>query len=229
MFNTSRSLRLALVAALGMSHVTYADSTPLTNDDIMRMVRARLSTSVVLGTLDGANVAFDLSPDGLIALKAAGVEDRMIEAMQARTRARDTGISTDAITRSGPENSELLAAAKDPQAIRRQFKTVVIDASKAVFFSTPQMKAALGADKQWKALGLVIVDDPVVADAVLEVSHTFAWDFPFSLRHQNTSVVLASGTGYGPFSGPLGAASVATDLAKQLKGYRAEASSKDSQ
>jgi hypothetical protein len=73
----------------------------------------------------------------------------------------------------------------------------------------------------------VIVDDPVVADAALEVSHTFAWDFPFSLRHQNTSVVLAWGTGYGPFSGSLGAASVAAELATQLKGCRAEASSKD--
>jgi len=52
------------------------------------------------------------------------------------------------------------------------------------------------------------------------VTQTFAWDFPFSLKHQNTRLVLLSGTGIGRFSGPLGAVSVAAELAKRLKPHR---------
>ena len=223
MFSTIRPFVLALAAAAGLSQLMYAQSEPLTNDDVVRMVRAQLSTSVILAALESANVSFNLSPEGLIALKAAGVDDRTIETMQAKTRARNTGSTTDAVSRNAPEKSNLLATSKDPEVIRRTFKTMVVNASKAVYFGTPQMNAALGADRGWPALNLVIVDDGVVADAVLEVGHTFAWDFPYSLKHQNTSMVLVSGTGYGPFSGPLGAISVAAELVKQLKRYRAAA------
>jgi hypothetical protein len=64
------------------------------------------------------------------------------------------------------------------------------------------------------------VDDPRVADVVLSVSYTFAWDFPFQLRHQNTTAVLIAGKGEGPFSGPLGAADVARQFVNKVKTYR---------
>lgn len=67
---------------------------------------------------------------------------------------------------------------------------------------------------------IAVVDDRSLADTVLEVGYTFAWDYPFSLKHQNTSVVLVSGKGSGPFSGPRGATSVAGELVKLLKPYR---------
>jgi hypothetical protein len=59
-----------------------------------------------------------------------------------------------------------------------------------------------------------------VKGAADTVNYTFAWDYPFSLQHQNTSLVLLSGKGSGPFSGPTGAASVASELVKALKPYR---------
>jgi hypothetical protein len=64
------------------------------------------------------------------------------------------------------------------------------------------------------------VDDPAVADVVLDVAYRFAWDYPFTVRHQNTSVVLVSGKGSGPFSGPRGATSVASELVKALRPFR---------
>ena len=61
----------------------------------------------------------------------------------------------------------------------------------------------------------------VVEDVfVLTVSYTFAWDYPFTLKHQNTSLMLLSGKGSGAFSGPKGASSVASELVKALKPYR---------
>ena len=45
-----------------------------------------------------------------------------------------------------------------------------------------------------------------------------------TVKHQNTSVVLLTGKGTGPFSGPAGA-SVAAELVKGLKPYRMLAAS----
>ena len=55
---------------------------------------------------------------------------------------------------------------------------------------------------------------------MLFVAYTFAWDYPFSLKHQSTTIVLVAGKGSGPLSGPAGATSVAKELCKALKQYR---------
>jgi len=224
MLRSTDILRPGVIALLlALTPILSAQSqgtTALTNGDIVKMVRAGLSTSIVLSTIESNNLAFDLSPSALIALKEAGVDDAIIEAMQKLSRARASGETTNAVSRTAPEKSDLLAGSKDPQFILRNFRTVLVDASRANYFGTPQLKAALGQNKDWAALGVAIVDDPAVADAVLEVGYTFAWDFPFSLKHQNTSLVLLSGKGSGPFSGPRGATSVAGELVKLLRPYR---------
>jgi hypothetical protein len=103
-----------------------------------------------------------------------------------------------------PKQSDLLKNSKDPDFILRNFKTMWVDAHQAQYFGSDQMKAALGANEEFRKLNIRIVDDPRVADVLLKVSYTFAWDYPFQLKHQNTTMVLVSGKGEGPFSGPVG-------------------------
>lgn len=216
-------IRLAAIAtalAVWCAAVAAQPEETLTNEHVIRMTAAQLGVPIIRSTIEASNVRFDLSPAGLIALKSAGVSDDVILAMQARTRALAKGATTTMATRQGPEKSELLAASKDPEFILRNFRTMLVDASRAAYFGTPQMKAALGDNKTFESLKISLVDDPAVADVVLTVNYTFAWDYPFALRHQNTSVVLLSGKGVGPFSGPAGAISVAAELAKALKPYR---------
>lgn len=223
MLRSTIRVRLVFVVVFALSSLAFAqDPTgqPLTNEDIIKMVKAQLSTNIIIATIDSANFNFDVSPTGLIGLKEAGVEDRIIEAMQAKVRTRNAGSTTDVSTRVAPEKSELLAESKDRESILRSFKTMLVDASRANYFKTDQMKAALGRNNEFAALKITIVDDPAVADVVLDVSYTFAWDYPFTVRHQNTSVILVSGKGTGPFSGPRGATSVASELVKALKPYR---------
>ncbi len=119
-----------------------------------------------------------------------------------------------------PEKSDILSASKDRDFILRHFRTMFVDARKAQYFRSDQMKAALARNKDFAALDIRIVDDPKVADTVLEVGYTFAWEYPFELRHQNTSIVLLAGKGSGPFSGPAGAASVASQFVKIAKPWR---------
>lgn len=112
-------------------------------------------------------------------------------------------------TPDAPDQSELLKNSKDPDFILRNFKTMYVETRDIDFFGPAEMKAALHDNPDFAKLNIRIVDDPRVADAVLSVTYTFAWDYPFELRHQNTTTVLLAGMGEGPFSGPLGAADVA--------------------
>ena len=60
-------------------------SSRLTNADVIQLVTAGLSDTVVTASIRQAvSVGFDLSPTGLIALKRAGVPDVVVAAMQAR-------------------------------------------------------------------------------------------------------------------------------------------------
>ena len=55
----------------------------MTNAAVIRMVRAKLSDDVVINAIASATKkSFDITPDGLVALKGAGVSDRVIRAMQ---------------------------------------------------------------------------------------------------------------------------------------------------
>ncbi|UCF37771.1 MAG: serine protease [Acidobacteriota bacterium] len=117
------------------------------------------------------------------------------------------------------ERSEVLKS-KDKSFILANFRTLWVDTKDAQFFGAQQMQAALGRDKNFLTLGVTIVDTPSIADVVLEIGYTFAWDYPFSLKHVNSGIVLVSGKGSGPFSGAAGAASVARELTKLLKPYR---------
>lgn len=95
----------------------------LTNDDIIKMVRAQLSTDVILTTIGSAqSVKFDVSPTGLIALKDAKVDDGIIKAMQDKVLAQQAG------EKPPDEKSAGLAGVKEPDAILRTFKTMVVNA-----------------------------------------------------------------------------------------------------
>src|SRR5262249_10331680 len=115
-------------------------------------------------------------------------------------------------TPEAPDQSELLKNSKDADYILHNFKTMFVEAKDATYFGSDQMKSALHRNPDFANLNIHIVDDRSVADAVLVVGYTFAWDYPFELRHQNTTMVLLAGKGVGPLSGPAGAASVAREF-----------------
>jgi len=128
------------------------------------------------------------------------------------------------VTPAAPEKSDLLKTSKDPDFILRNFKTMYVEAQDAQYFDSTQMKMALFRNDEFARLNIQLVDNPKVADLVLEVSYTFAWDYPFQLKHQNTSKVLLAGKGEGPFSGPAGAASVAQEFVNLARQYREQKS-----
>jgi hypothetical protein len=82
-----RTLAVAiLTGALAVPIAAQQARTTVTNADVLEMVRAGVSASIVVQSIRSASsVIFDTNPRALIDLKAAGVPDDVVSAMLART------------------------------------------------------------------------------------------------------------------------------------------------
>ena len=77
---TAASERAAGVAA----GQTSDNHTPLTNDEVIKLVRAGFKDKTVVSIIAARPAAYDLSPDRMIELKRHGVSEKIIVAMLAR-------------------------------------------------------------------------------------------------------------------------------------------------
>lgn len=59
----------------------------MTNDDVIKMVKGGLSEATLLQVVGNAEPGFDISADGLVRLKQAGVSDKVIQQVIARQSA----------------------------------------------------------------------------------------------------------------------------------------------
>ncbi|MCX7962820.1 MAG: glycine zipper 2TM domain-containing protein [Burkholderiales bacterium] len=76
----TKRLVLACLVALPFA----AAAAPMTNDDVIRMVKGGLSDATVIQAIDAAEPKFDTSPEGLVRLKQSGVSEVVIQRILAR-------------------------------------------------------------------------------------------------------------------------------------------------
>jgi outer membrane lipoprotein SlyB len=62
-------------------------AAPMTNEDVIKMVKGGLGEATVLQAIDAAEPGFDTSPDGLVKLKQGGVSDKVIQHLMTRKAA----------------------------------------------------------------------------------------------------------------------------------------------
>jgi curli biogenesis system outer membrane secretion channel CsgG len=93
--------RLFVALLLCSTLLASAKQKPLTNDDVIKMTKAGLDEDVIVGTMQSNLNAFDLSPDGLIALKKSGVSSKVLHAMQSLAKA-DTASAPALVPASAP-------------------------------------------------------------------------------------------------------------------------------
>ena len=76
-------LSLALAQSVATKSVQLSESTDpaLTNDDILNLVKARVTHDVIIGKIRVSQPAFAVSPDDLDALRSAGVTQDVLDAM----------------------------------------------------------------------------------------------------------------------------------------------------
>jgi hypothetical protein len=81
-----RTLLLGAVLLLAAGAAFSQSSKPLTNDDVVQMVKGGFDESTTIAAIDAAATNFDTSVQALMALKAAGVSEKVISAMLAATK-----------------------------------------------------------------------------------------------------------------------------------------------
>jgi len=84
-----------LAVLLVISGLALAQSNkPLTNDDVVQMVKGGFDESTTIAAIQAASdTNFDTSVQALLALKGAGVSEKVISAMLAATRKKSEGAS----------------------------------------------------------------------------------------------------------------------------------------
>ncbi len=72
---------LLTVFCLTASQTVRAQEETMTNGEVISLVKAGLNKTIIVNKIRTSKTAFDLSTDGLIALKKAGVSDDIVTAM----------------------------------------------------------------------------------------------------------------------------------------------------
>ena len=81
-----------LIALLVISYPLTAQA-PLTNDTVIVMTKAGLSQDVIVSSISSHDASFKTEPDDLVALKKAGVGDKVIAAMLAKSQQKPKDIT----------------------------------------------------------------------------------------------------------------------------------------
>lgn len=78
--------RFVLILAFSLTANGFAGQQKLTNQDVIKMVKAGLSPEIIEQTINTSDQAFDVSTDALIELKQEGVADAIVQAMILRAK-----------------------------------------------------------------------------------------------------------------------------------------------
>jgi outer membrane lipoprotein SlyB len=73
-----------LLCLLLLAFPFAALAAPMTNEDVIKMLKAGLGEATVIQSIDGAEPNFDTSPDGLVKLKQGGASDAVIQRIMAK-------------------------------------------------------------------------------------------------------------------------------------------------
>ena len=95
-----------ILAMLLIAAPLVADAAPMTNDDVIKMVKGGLGEATVMQAIGAAEPGFDTSPDGLVKLKQGGASDKVIQQIIAR--------KSSAPAAAAPEVAAAPAAAAPP-------------------------------------------------------------------------------------------------------------------
>jgi hypothetical protein len=85
-----------LVSGLACGLMAQGTKKPLTNADVIKMVKAGVPESVVVSSIKSSPANFDVSPDALIALHDAGLTQAEMDAVMAAGKKESSGSSVSA-------------------------------------------------------------------------------------------------------------------------------------
>lgn len=138
------TLALGLSLLLGLSASGFAQTgKPMTNQDVIKMVQAKLSEDTITMAVRAAKPGFDTSADGLVKLSTAGVPDGVIKAIIEAKSGGGGGAGSSASSGggAGAAAGKSVANAFNPEEV------ILIDGDKrsTMRYIAPQMRTAARA------------------------------------------------------------------------------------
>lgn len=130
------------------------------------------------------------------------------------------------LPQSGLRGSSQAVAKADPAEILRLARTLAIQ-SRTAYFTPALLARVLLKESAFNSLGLKVVEDPRVADLIIQVDRPlFTYDFTYTVTSPATSLLLASGKVIA-FDGAAAAPKIAKNLMKVFEGAHESKASSD--
>lgn len=112
----SSSGLVGLLAVVCSSLAFGGEGRPMTNQDVIKMVRAKLPEKTIVMTVESATPDFDTSADGVIKLTSAGVPNAVVQAViKAQSGDKEAGMSV--ATASGLAGAHSSNGAFNPEEV----------------------------------------------------------------------------------------------------------------
>ena len=96
---------LSAVILFGLGSAVLAQEETLTNSEVISLTKAGLSQSLIIGKIRTSKSSFDLSTNGLISLKQAGVSDEIVTVMMEAKSGRS--VNARATAEAGDPNDPM--------------------------------------------------------------------------------------------------------------------------
>jgi hypothetical protein len=128
----------------------------LNNDAIVKLAKAGLSDDLIVNTVNTSPGAYDVSPDGLIALKSAGISDRVVSAIVAKSSAA---------AQSAPAPAPAPVAPLAPIPAAGPAKFLLAEGSDVFLAFDEELSSKTSSEGD--PVALVVTDDVKVGDVVV--------------------------------------------------------------
>jgi hypothetical protein len=192
MFRIFAALILAFLLSCAVQPALAQQSQqPLTNADVVKMVKSGLPAAVIANAIQANDSDFDVSANGLIALQKAGVPQTVMDAMISASAKKRSGAAASGAAPAAPAASTALPNGG-------QLAVTVAEGGKSV--SLPLEKTQLAQTKsKASSLGALATDSAVNQAFQVGVNEA-AWQ------------AWSHGGGYGTYSGVTAGASVMSGI-----------------
>lgn len=214
---------LSLIFILCFACAAFAQTEILSNDDVVLMSKTGLSRDLIIGKIRDSKGAFDVSVQGLVNLKTAGVDDEIIQTMMEKSRTLRE-VSGNAAAPLGYSDSQPIIdsvppVVEKPADALRAAKTIAIEKS-SLNPSRQALEKELLKRADWQKLNLNIVRYREGADLRVEIGFvplsllTHRYVFRVYDNRSGTIIVAGETTSWG---------SLAKNLARNISTKLSEA------
>jgi len=193
-------IALPLLLLLLTSTLLAQTKKPLTNDDVLQMVKAGFEEAMIVKAIKANETAFDTSVEGLLALKNAGVSQVIIEAMlDAEAKKKAPSPAANAASGSAAPPAPPAKPQKEERSQGPALPVIYVEEVSSQGGIVASSDTSLEAIKTLQEKGMRVVTIKEKADYILQVTRQLgkkSWgkDVKIVLSNREGEVVLAKST-----------------------------------